>query len=174
MLCADHFLDVCKQLKSNYRLSGWGCTGGGLDLLIKPNNRRLGHCEAALLHLQWILVYSEHSWDGVNPLQRHFKVEKPPSQRPYSVLFDHSWDFPVLQAFFPPPFHIIRVPPLFNYRRLLALRYNAFRSEGDNACSTQDETHCTRQGCPISWRTWWWDSCWLLLRDVNQWANRSP
>lgn len=37
MLCTDHFWDVCKQLKSNYRVGG---VGGGLDLLEKLKEQK--------------------------------------------------------------------------------------------------------------------------------------
>lgn len=55
-------------------------------------------------------------------------------------------DCPVLQF----SFSYLNSPSAFNYLWLLAPRYNAFRTEADNACSTQDESYCSGQGRPIS------------------------
>lgn len=62
--------------------------------------------------------------------------------------FNHSWIFLYITVF--TSFSYPTSPSAFNYQWLLALRYNAFRTEAGNACSTQDESHCSGQGRPIS------------------------
>lgn len=62
--------------------------------------------------------------------------------------FYHSRRFSCTWAFFPPLLYCTS-PMAFNCLWLLAQRYEAFKTEADNACSTQDESYCSGQGLPI-------------------------